>query len=196
MSLYKQQRQQIRDKIINNAIQLFSEKGYENILVDDITKSVGIAKGTFYNFFSSKSDILTIWAEQEFIKQDFISVIRTDRSIEENLIEFIRYLVKAIEEKENLLIPFLKEMSRLYAGKQAPNESFDFIKIFTAIIQNSADFKSIGEAYFDEKIIVLNNSLFISLIGWFNKGTELNGLEQQLFKMAKVCLYGILKNQE
>jgi hypothetical protein len=95
-----------------------------------------------------------------------------------------------------LLIPFLKELSRIYSGKQAPNESFDFIKIFTAIIRNSADFERIGEAYFDEKIIVLNNSLFISMIGWINKETQLNGLEQQLIKMSKVCLYGILKNQE
>jgi AcrR family transcriptional regulator len=44
----------IKDKMISEAIAQLTTKNYKSISLDDITASVGIAKGTFYNFFSSK----------------------------------------------------------------------------------------------------------------------------------------------
>lgn len=37
---------------------LFSERGYENTTINDIAKSAGIAKGTFFNYFPTKADII------------------------------------------------------------------------------------------------------------------------------------------
>ena len=41
-----------------SAMQLINEKGYENVLVDEITSSAGFAKGSFYNHFQSKEQLL------------------------------------------------------------------------------------------------------------------------------------------
>lgn len=47
-----------RGELIAAAQQLFFQKGYENTSISDITKTVGVAKGTFYYHFESKDDVL------------------------------------------------------------------------------------------------------------------------------------------
>ena len=47
-----------RDKILDAAVFLFSEKGYCRVSMRDIAKEVGIKAASIYNHFSSKSDIL------------------------------------------------------------------------------------------------------------------------------------------
>lgn len=196
MSLYKHQRNQVKDQIYRTAIILFSEKGYEHIPVEVITKTVGIAKGTFYNFFSSKRDILMMWAKEEFQKLDFNSSLTPDKIIEDNLYSLIRFLVKAIGVNLNLFKSFLNELVRINSDKEATNGDFDFVQIFSAVVRCSCDFDSIGKAYYEEKINLLDHSMFIAVINWFNKGNELDGLEQHLTNIVRVCLYGILTNLE
>ena len=47
-----------REEILDTAQQLFSQKGYEQTSIQDITRTVGIAKGTFYHYFDSKLALL------------------------------------------------------------------------------------------------------------------------------------------
>lgn len=47
-----------RDRIIECAIIMFNEMGYERVRVSDITDSLGIGKGTFYLYFQNKKDLL------------------------------------------------------------------------------------------------------------------------------------------
>jgi AcrR family transcriptional regulator len=47
-----------RDRIIEAAIMVFHEHGYERARIADITDSLGIGKGTLYLYFHSKKDLL------------------------------------------------------------------------------------------------------------------------------------------
>ncbi len=47
-----------RQELINAAERLFLERGYERTAVNDIVKAVGVAQGTFYYHFESKTHIL------------------------------------------------------------------------------------------------------------------------------------------
>lgn len=51
-------------ELINAAEELFNEKGFENTSVDDIIKRVGVAKGLFYYYFSSKEDLIDILTQR------------------------------------------------------------------------------------------------------------------------------------
>ncbi len=46
-----------REKIVDMAIKLFSEKGYENTKVSDITEALRMGKGTFYVYFKNKREL-------------------------------------------------------------------------------------------------------------------------------------------
>lgn len=55
----KKMREEVREKIYNIALDLFIKNGYENTTIASICQKAGIAKGTFFNYFPSKDDILT-----------------------------------------------------------------------------------------------------------------------------------------
>lgn len=48
----------MKERICETAFQMFKEKSYDEVSVNDICKAVGIAKTTFYYHLSSKEDIL------------------------------------------------------------------------------------------------------------------------------------------
>jgi AcrR family transcriptional regulator len=53
-----------RAEFITAAEEIFLEKGFENTSVDDIAARVGVAKGLFYYYFSSKEELLAALAER------------------------------------------------------------------------------------------------------------------------------------
>lgn len=53
-------KQNTKDRILEEAINLFSIKGYDGISIRDISKAVGIKESSIYNHFSSKEEILDI----------------------------------------------------------------------------------------------------------------------------------------
>lgn len=51
-----------RIKILNAAWKLFEEKGYEETTVDEIIEATNTSKGTFYHYFKSKEDLLSLFS--------------------------------------------------------------------------------------------------------------------------------------
>jgi len=47
-----------RDELLDAALALFLEHGYERTSVEQITIAVGVAKGTFYHYFATKQELL------------------------------------------------------------------------------------------------------------------------------------------
>lgn len=61
--LTKRQRksEENKRKIVNCAMRLFAEHGYDNVSVDDIAKAAGSSKGSFYNYFTSKDELFVFY---------------------------------------------------------------------------------------------------------------------------------------
>ena len=53
-----------RSEILDVAQRFFYQKGYERTSIQDIITEIGIAKGTFYHYFSSKLDLLDAMIER------------------------------------------------------------------------------------------------------------------------------------
>lgn len=47
-----------RNELMESALRMFLNDGYENVSVDDIIAATGTSKGTFYHYFSSKEEII------------------------------------------------------------------------------------------------------------------------------------------
>ncbi|MBM4625244.1 TetR family transcriptional regulator, partial [Micrococcus sp. JV4] len=64
-----------KNDILNAAEKLFSTKGYQQTTIIDILKAVGIAKGTFYYYFTSKEEVMDAIIDR-IIKADIIEAKR------------------------------------------------------------------------------------------------------------------------
>jgi len=48
----------VRDRLAQAAFELFSERGYEQTTVDDITERAGLGRATFFRHYPSKEDVI------------------------------------------------------------------------------------------------------------------------------------------
>jgi AcrR family transcriptional regulator len=81
---------QIRERLFRSALALFSEKGFAETTVEDITNAADVGKGTFFNYFPSKEHILLAFGEMQLAKLQ--AAVKEARHTEEPLPQFLRSL--------------------------------------------------------------------------------------------------------
>jgi AcrR family transcriptional regulator len=57
-------REELRNRIADAALSLFHEAGYDAVSVDQIVSRAGVSKGTFFNFFPTKVDVLIVYFQE------------------------------------------------------------------------------------------------------------------------------------
>jgi AcrR family transcriptional regulator len=70
----ERRRAETRERIIQHALRLFSERGVMGTTIEGITNAADVGKGTFFNYFPSKEDILTHLCRSQMGKiREFVS---------------------------------------------------------------------------------------------------------------------------
>jgi AcrR family transcriptional regulator len=64
----EQQKQNRQEELLRASMELFSEKGFDLTTIEEITRKAHVAKGTFYNFFTKKEDVLLYFLDREISK--------------------------------------------------------------------------------------------------------------------------------
>jgi AcrR family transcriptional regulator len=77
-----------RYDIASSATELFLEKGYTKLTINEIAKNAGIAKGSIYKYFDSKEDIVfaIIQETQESYDKEIMDKINSSKTIEEKIL--------------------------------------------------------------------------------------------------------------
>lgn len=93
--------------LLDSAMSLFKEKGFDAVTIEEITRRAGTAKGSFYTHFSTKSDIIV----EEFRAIDayynkYSSQLKRYRTAGEKLTEFTR--AQTIFVRDEIGNPMLK----------------------------------------------------------------------------------------
>lgn len=58
MGLREEKKQELRQAILDTAVALFRERGFEETRVQDVTARLRISEGTFFNYYPSKQSVL------------------------------------------------------------------------------------------------------------------------------------------
>ncbi len=99
-------------KIFETSMKLFAEKGYDATSIEEITATVGVAKGTLYYHFSSKEEIFNFLVEEgvKLLKNSI--AIKTEKL--ENSIDKIKAIVlielKVLVKYENFMTIILSQI--------------------------------------------------------------------------------------
>ncbi|MFZ8786344.1 TetR/AcrR family transcriptional regulator [Thermocrinis sp.] len=85
-------RQNTKEKILESALKLFSEKGIRETTIKDIAKEVGITEGAIYRHFVSKDQIVsTLFSTYaERLYKELISVVEENTSIKNKFFKLVK----------------------------------------------------------------------------------------------------------
>lgn len=89
-------KQRMRARIFSAALSLFAEKGFEQTKVDDITERADVARGTFFNHFQHKEELVTTWSSRR--QSRFEEKLRQNTPANDDLRVALRRCMTALVE--------------------------------------------------------------------------------------------------
>jgi AcrR family transcriptional regulator len=126
MSLREKKKIETRNKIFEVAGRLFKEKGFENTTVDEITREAGIGKGTFFNYYPAKEELLQDFVKQkeELVYELVLKELKKSTSIWEKIKNALVLVARSNECDKELTKLFVFEHMRHYGHEERKSQSF------------------------------------------------------------------------
>ena len=81
-----------RYEIIETAAKLFSEKGWQDVKIEDIVNEVGVTRGAFYHYFKSRQELVVAVADKIFFDNNPFVLVSKRNDL--NAIEKLRLTFK------------------------------------------------------------------------------------------------------
>lgn len=128
-----------KQQLYRCAMELFREKGYDRVSVDEIVRKAGTAKGTFYIYFSSKADIITEMLRQYDDYYDQVAAgLDPSWSVEHRLGHMIQASCRFTQEVIGLdliRVLYTKEVSGAGREVQELNEERALFRILVGLLE-------------------------------------------------------------
>jgi len=128
------------EKIIQAAIEVFREKGFEKTKVSDIVKAAGIAQGTFYLYFPSRLSVMPAIAK--VMVEKIIAAIKEGISIQE---PFAKQLEKVVDIVFSLTEDYRDVFALIYAGITQTEHMKEWENIYAPYYEWMNDFLYKGQ---------------------------------------------------
>ena len=129
-------------KIFETSMKLFAEKGYDATSIEEITATVGVAKGTLYYHFSSKEEIFTFLIEEgvKLLKNSIaIKTAKLENSIDK-LRAIILIQIKILVKYENFMTIILSQIWGTDPRSQmCKSYVFDYIQMIEEIVKEGIE---------------------------------------------------------
>lgn len=104
---------QRRQEILNAALSLFMQKGFQNVVIGEIAETAGVARTTFYEYYTSKEQILVELVGQ--VANEIHEIIPQGNNCREKLEDAARSILKQIYENQRVYNLIFREAPVLSA---------------------------------------------------------------------------------
>lgn len=186
----KRKSERTKERIIQAALQLFEENGFENTTVQQITMKAEVAKGTFFNYFPTKEAIIEAIAIEK-LEQLHIHVEQLNQDRTLTLLPKIKQFLSFLLTAERFNMHMAKKLW-LYLVK---TENL-FITIWEQILINSQNKGEIPK-HIDITIWshILNSQLLYHLVTYENKNDCEREMLEKTLRGIEHCLQGITEKR-
>lgn len=149
--------EQRRDDLLNAAQRLFLDQGFAATSVDKITAAAGVAKGTFYLYFTTKEDVRAALAER-VARRHLEAIERAVAAAPERPIEAWAEACMAFQSEELASAPIIDHLTGLLtpiAEEPRPLAVFLFSGIRAVVDEAAATGKPVDRARLTEWVKAL-----------------------------------------
>jgi len=167
-----------KEKLITASHSLFLKNGYSATTIEDIAKESNVAKGTLYNYFKSKEEILTHILNQEVsqLREKFIKLKGLNIPLRKKMKYVLReFLVEAIEHPE----VFLLRLKFYYTNDKKIGEELKALRY---------NLNNLWENSIQDILETSNHEVKDEFLG------KLEGVTRNLHLSINMYIYGLLSN--
>lgn len=100
-----------REQMLEIAAELFAKKNYHEVMIDDVARLTNVAKGTVYNYFTSKQELyFTIMSSKlQNLNTSLRNKIAAEISIIDSLHSYVIHLYMFMMKYQNFFLMYQKE---------------------------------------------------------------------------------------
>ncbi len=181
----------MEQKIFEAGMSLFQEKGFVNTTLQDICIKARVSKGTIFNYFSSKEDILAKFGRnQAKILKQFAHLLPPSMSTKDKIIAILLEDIRLVKESEFNAKTALKGIS------EGGDEVYQFeIKnrkelsnIYRDILKSGQKSNTFNEALIADLIVTI---YFHVLDEYFYRNDRIEAIEESLVESVNILFNGI-----
>jgi AcrR family transcriptional regulator len=189
--LREERKRELQKRIFLKSIELFKEYGYDNVTVESIASTCGIAKGTFFNYFPKKEHVLLYLGNSQNDYLQEIAQKYKGEKMKQQLLFIFKELLTVYMDNSELLKLTLSETIRSALKDESRNISL-FKETITALIEEAKKNEKINTR-FDSKTIasVCVGIYFNTLIIWSVSQEENDDIVSIFEKQFEVIWEGI-----
>ncbi|BBM41626.1 transcriptional regulator, TetR family [Leptotrichia shahii] len=162
-------KKQKKRKILEKAFELFRKNGYTDTKVEDITRKLGISKGSFYTYFKTKEELLCEVLES--VKKSEMkkySKVEIDENPRKTLENFIKERFKSfLELLNNVDIGIVRSFAQNTIAGKFHEEMTKFFKSFikeNILLRYESNREYDMEIISDFIILAINNYLIEKIV--------------------------------
>jgi len=189
-SVREKQKHNRRERIFNESIKLFVEKGFQETTILDIAEVAEISRGTFFNYFPYKEAILTEYFANNL--QQLHEYPETYDDPFEALYAAFGELANFVENNRPLVPPLSYELLNPDAERsRAAYKALPLASIFREILLKGRAKGLVREDFSSERLArSLANVYFLTALQWAAYWPD-KPIQEELRKQLKIALEGV-----
>ena len=171
--LREQKKQKNKAAILEAAILLFGERGYENTTISALAETAGIGKGTIYSYFKSKNEILLAFCEEELacMHQEIQQTVPAEASLEEKLLMIFMCEFRYVTKNKSFGRTLIREMifPKQLTIEKSKEFGEQFLQLFASVFKEA---QKKGELRRDIELTVTSGHFYalylMALSAWYS----------------------------
>lgn len=190
------EREIIRNDLIETGRELFGTFGLKKTSIEDLTKAVGIAQGSFYTFFNSKEELYleVMDREGEAIKQKLLKEEHIKELTRERFKSFFKKVFEIVNSNPIIRQMFFEEEVDILIRKIPPEKMKEYhkklMRDLLPIIKRWQEEGAIIRNYKPEVIVALFQVLYHPLL--HKKDFDEDVFDEMLELLADIVVKGLV----
>ena len=160
-----------RKRIVAAAKRLITEKGFENVSIEDIAKEADVSTGSFYTYFKKKEDVVEELNQLNFYRLAEITNDMKDKGLKDRLKYYCYEFLAEIERVgieicrqwvRNNITPVEMEIS----GKKTTKYNHDYLAMKSLFTEGIRRGELSAATPVDELALYFNAQLYGFMVAW------------------------------
>jgi len=166
-----------RDRVLEIAVQLFNEQGYDATSVADLAQRLGLTKSALYHHFASKEELLSVALDQALSSLE--AVLDDPRAQEGAGLDRLRHVIRSAADVLVAQLPSVTLLLRVRGNSPVEQSALERRRLFDQrVTRLVAEAQGEGDVRADVDAAVVARLIFgmiNSVVEWYRPGGPVDG---------------------